>query len=236
MTDTRIAVISAGLSQPSSTRLLADRLAAATARSLTERAREAEVAGPGFTDAEFTGAGSSGAEFNGAEFTVIELRDHAHDLANNLVTGFPSPALREVTEAVTTASGLIAVTPIFNASYSGLFKTFFDVLEPDSLTGMPVLLGATGGTERHSLALEHALRPMFAYLRSIVVPTAVYAASADWGGGDAGEGLDRRIDRAAGELAELVAGRVGARSADPDPADPYEETVPFEDLLAGRLG
>ncbi|MGV9750033.1 FMN reductase [Nocardia farcinica] len=226
MTDTRIAVISAGLSQPSSTRLLADRLAAATARSLTERAREAEVAGPGFTDAEFTGA----------EFTVIELRDHAHDLANNLVTGFPSPALREVTEAVTTASGLIAVTPIFNASYSGLFKTFFDVLEPDSLTGMPVLLGATGGTERHSLALEHALRPMFAYLRSIVVPTAVYAASADWGGGDAGEGLDRRIDRAAGELAELVAGRVGARSADPYPADPYEETVPFEDLLAGRLG
>ncbi|WP_280484225.1 FMN reductase [Nocardia farcinica] len=223
MTDTRIAVISAGLSQPSSTRLLADRLAAATARSLTERAREAF--------AEFTDA-----EFNGAEFTVIELRDHAHDLANNLVTGFPSPALREVTEAVTTASGLIAVTPIFNASYSGLFKTFFDVLEPDSLTGMPVLLGATGGTERHSLALEHALRPMFAYLRSIVVPTAVYAASADWGGGDAGEGLDRRIDRAAGELAELVAGRVGARSADPDPADPYEETVPFEDLLAGRLG
>ncbi|WP_280500520.1 FMN reductase [Nocardia farcinica] len=223
MTDTRIAVISAGLSQPSSTRLLADRLAAATARSLTERAREAF--------AEFTDA-----EFNGAEFTVIELRDHAHDLANNLVTGFPSPALREVTEAVTTASGLIAVTPIFNASYSGLFKTFFDVLEPDSLTGMPVLLGATGGTERHSLALEHALRPMFAYLRSIVVPTAVYAASADWGGGDAGEGLDRRIDRAARELAELVAGRVGARSADPDPADPYEETVPFEDLLAGRLG
>ncbi|MBF6140335.1 FMN reductase [Nocardia farcinica] len=223
MTDTRIAVISAGLSQPSSTRLLADRLAAATARSLTARAREAFAE---FTDAEFTGA----------EFTVIELREHAHDLANNLVTGFPSPALREVTEAVTTASGLIAVTPIFNASYSGLFKTFFDVLEPDSLTGMPVLLGATGGTERHSLALEHALRPMFAYLRSIVVPTAVYAASADWGGGDAGEGLDRRIDRAAGELAELVAGRVGARSADPDPADPYEETVPFEDLLAGRLG
>ncbi len=173
MTDTRIAVISAGLSQPSSTRLLADRLAAATARSLTERAREAEVAGPGFT----------GAEFTGAEFTVIELRDHAHDLANNLVTGFPSPALREVTEAVTTASGLIAVTPIFNASYSGLFKTFFDVLEPDSLTGMPVLLGATGGTERHSLALEHALRPMFAYLRSIVVPPA----------GDPGPGARPRV-------------------------------------------
>uniref|UniRef100_UPI002455A3E6 CE1759 family FMN reductase n=1 Tax=Nocardia farcinica TaxID=37329 RepID=UPI002455A3E6 len=192
MTDTRIAVISAGLSQPSSTRLLADRLAAATARSLPERAREAEVAGPGFTDAEFTDA-----EFNGAEFTVIELRDHAHDLANNLVTGFPSPALREVTEAVTTASGLIAVTPIFNASYSGLFKTFFDVLEPDSLTGMPVLLGATGGTERHSLALEHALRPMFAYLRSIVVPTAGEAAPAHGGGGAAGAGKGPPHARAA---------------------------------------
>ncbi|WP_280494608.1 hypothetical protein [Nocardia farcinica] len=77
---------------------------------------------------------------------------------------------------------------------------------------------------------------MYPYLRGSGGPRAVYGPPADWGGGDAGEGLDRRIDRAAGELAELVAGRVGARSADPDPADPYEETVPFEDLLAGRLG
>jgi FMN reductase len=72
---------------------------------------------------------------------------------------------------------VIAVTPIFSASYSGLFKTFFDVLERGALAGKPVLIAATGGSERHSLALEHAVRPLFAYLRAVVVPTAVYAAS-----------------------------------------------------------
>ena len=95
------------------------------------------------------------------------------------------------------------MTPIFTASYSGLFKSFFDVLDHDALAGKPVLIAATGGTARHSLALEHALRPLFAYLRAVVVPTAVYAASEDWGA----EGLDERID----------AGRGGAGGADERP-------------------
>jgi FMN reductase len=199
---TRIAVISAGLSQPSSTRLLADRLAAATDRAL---------------------AGSGG----DAKFDVIELRDHAHDLANNLVTGFPAGSLREVIDTVVGADGIIAVTPIFNASHSGLFKTFFDVLEPDSQTGMPVLIGATGGTARHSLALEHAVRPMFTYLRSIVVPTSVYAASEDWASADA-DGLSARIDRAAVEFADVLAAAHRDR-----PSDPYADPVPFAQLLGG---
>lgn len=204
MTETRIAVVSGGLSQPSSTRLLADRLAAATERFLTQRDRR-------------------------VRFEVVELRDHAHDLANNLVTGFPSPALRKTLDRVVGADGLIAVTPIFNASYSGLFKSFFDVLEPDSLVGMPVLLGATGGTERHSLALEHALRPMFVYLRSVVAPTAVYAASEDWGAGGSADALDQRIARAGEEFTEMLAARSAVR-----PPDPYGEPVPFEQLLSGR--
>ena len=99
------------------------------------------------------------------------------------------------------ADGLIAVSPIFSGSYSGLFKTFFDVLEPEVLAGKPVLIGATGGTARHSLALEYALRPLFSYLRTVVVPTAVYAAPEDWGS-DAQ--LSDRVARAAGELADLV--------------------------------
>lgn len=199
---TRIAVVSAGLSQPSSTRLLADRLATATVREL--RAAGAEV-----------------------ELDFVDLRDHARDLADNLLTGFPAPSLRTAIEQVVDADGLIAVTPIFSASYSGLFKTFFDVLEPDSLAGKPVLAGATGGTERHSLALEHAVRPLFAYLRSIVVPTAVYAASSDWGTRGADQSLNNRIDRAAGEFATQVLGRPAAV-----PADPYDEPTPFADLLA----
>jgi len=177
MTTRRISVISAGLSQPSSTRLLADRLADATSRRLQGLGIEATV-------------------------DVIELRDIAQDVTNNLVTGFPSAKLEAAIEKVTTADGVIAVTPIFTTSYSGLFKSFIDVLDPQSITGMPVLIGATGGTERHSLALDYAMRPLFTYLHAVVTPTAVYAASSDWGSAEGG--LADRIDRAAAELAALV--------------------------------
>ncbi|MFC9999127.1 FMN reductase [Nocardia sp. NPDC127526] len=202
----RIAVLSAGLSQPSSTRLLADRLIAATELDLAGR----EV-----------------------EFEVIELRDLARGLADNLVTGFAAGPLREAIDKVVRADGVIAVTPIFSASYSGLFKTFFDVLEPDSLIGKPVLIAATGGSARHSLALEHAVRPLFSYLRAVVVPTSVYAASEDWGSAGSGpdSGLSDRIDRAAGEFADLLAARPARAHA-----DPYAEPVPFEQLLAGDRG
>lgn len=174
MSTYRLAVVTAGLSKPSSTRLLADRLTEATARQL-------------------------GAAGGAVDVTVIELRDLATDIAHNFVTGFPGAALREAVEAVTRADGLIAVTPIFTASYSGLFKSFFDVIDHDVLAGKPVLIAATGGTPRHSLALEHAVRPLFAYLRSVVVPTAVYAATDDWGatGDRHTDGLPGRIDRAA---------------------------------------
>ncbi|GAT69886.1 FMN reductase [Planomonospora sp. ID91781] len=205
----KIVAVSAGLGRPSSTRLLADRLAGAV---------RAQLAGE-----------------RAVEVRVVELRDLAVDIANNLVTGFPGAALREAVEAVAEADGLIAVTPIFTASYSGLFKSFFDVIENTALTGKPVLIAATGGTARHSLALEHALRPLFAYLRAVVVPTAVYAASEDWGSaGDAGaDGLAARIDRAAEELAALVTGRSGSGSSPaPRASDPYDAVVPFEQQLA----
>ncbi|WP_431915141.1 FMN reductase [Nonomuraea jabiensis] len=197
----KLVVVTAGLTQPSSSRLLADRLAEAVTRQAQ------------------------------AEVRVIELRDLAVDIANNFVTGFPNTRLREVIEAVTEADGLIAVTPIFSGSYSGLFKSFFDVIDNGALAGKPVLIAATGGTARHSLALEHALRPLFAYLRAIVVPTAVYAASEDWGGAaDAfTDGLGPRIARAAEELADLLLHR-RPRAATKEEAE--EEVVPFEQQLA----
>ncbi|SDE58873.1 FMN reductase [Blastococcus fimeti] len=200
-----IAVVSAGLSTPSSTRLLADRLTEATVAALRDRGVTATV-------------------------EVVELREHARDLADNLLTGFANGPLRSAVDTVTSADAVIAVTPIFSASYSGLFKTFFDVLDKDALIGTPVLMGATAGTARHSLALEHALRPLFAYLRSTVVPTAVFAASEDWAGGSGpGGGLPDRVQRAAGELADLVAGRPPSAPVDPF-ADPASS---FEDLLRG---
>ena len=136
---------------------------------------------------------------------------------NNLLAGFPSPRLQAALDAVLGSDGLIAVTPIFSASYSGLFKLFFDLVERDGLAGKPVLIAATGGTARHSLALEHAIRPLFAYLNAAVVATAVYAATEDWGGGgvSADGSLVERIDRAAQELALAMAAR--DRAARPDP-------------------
>ncbi len=178
MTARKLAVIAAGLSQPSSTRMLADRLADATVARLAGQGVEVDV-------------------------STFELRDIAQDVTNNLLTGYPSPRLESVIEAVTGADGLIAVTPIFTTSYSGLFKSFIDVLDPQALAGLPVLLGATGGTERHSLAIDYAMRPLFSYLHAVAVPTGVYAASSDWGSAE--DALPGRIDRAAAELASLVA-------------------------------
>lgn len=197
-TPTKIMVVTAGLSQPSSTRLLADRLATATEHAL----------------------GDSGVP---AEVEVVELREFARDLTNNLLTGFPSADLGAVIARLAEADALIAVSPIFSASYSGLFKTFFDVLDPDVLLGKPVLIAATGGTARHSLALDYALRPLFSYLRATVAPTAVFAAPEDW----ASDGeLAGRIDRAASELARLV-----ERAENAHAGEPVGEVIAFERLL-----
>jgi len=199
-----LTVVSAGLSQPSSTRLLADQLAAATRADLAERGMSVDV-------------------------HVVELRDHAHDIMNHLLTGFPSAGLRTAIDAVAGADGLIAVTPIFNASYSGLFKSFFDVIDGTALADTPVLAAATGGTARHSLALEHALRPMFTYLHAVVVPTAVFAATEDWAGGTVDSSLRARVRRAARELADQM-----VRRDEREVADPFALTTTFEELLSGR--
>lgn len=199
---TSLVVISAGLGVPSSTRVLADRLTAATREALGQ-----------------------------VEVTNVELRDVAHELTDHLLTGFPGPALAATIDAVRRADGLIAVTPVFSASYSGLFKTFFDVLDEGTLDGKPVLIAATAGTARHSLVLEHALRPLFAYLRAVVVPTGVFAATDDFGAA----GLEERIARAAGELAAMVS-RTGdgietVSSRHRRAEDEFSDPTPFELLL-----
>ena len=152
-----------------------------------------------------------------------------------MLTGFAPSALREVLDAVTGADGLVLVTPLFTTTYSGLFKSFVDVLDKDSLVDMPVLLGATGGTPRHSLALEYSVRPLFTYLRADVATTSVFAATDDWSGeADAANPLPRRIQRAGRELASLMADGEKRRAA--APADPFESPVDFADLLAGLGG
>lgn len=198
-----LTLVSAGLRLPSSTRMLADRLADAARQGLEHQGVRVDI-------------------------EVVEVRDHAHDLVNYLTTGYPSAELRRAWRQIATADGLIAVTPTFSASYSGLFKMFFDCVEDTALVDKPVLIAATGGTGRHSLVLEHALRPMFAHLRAVVVPTGVFAATEEWGGDGSPGPLVERIERAAGELAAEVYRRE-PRAVE----DPYGDPVPFEQLLNG---
>ena len=199
----RIAVVTAGLSQPSSTRLLADLLGEATRAALVEAGWDAEV-------------------------EVIELRPLAHSITDALLTGFPTGDLATAVETVSAADAVIAVTPVFSASYSGLFKSFFDALEPGTLEDKPVLIAATAGSARHSLVLDHALRPLFGYLHAVVVRTGVFAASEDWGTNGADGALRQRIDRAARELTDLVATRPALHRP-----DPFGDVPDFASLLGG---
>lgn len=202
----RITVLSAGLGVPSSSRLLADQLAAAAERRLVDAGHDVRV-------------------------DVVELRDLAVDIANNFVTGYAGPRLAEVIAGVEASDGIIAVSPVFSASYSGLFKSFIDVLDPKSLDGKAVLLGATGGTDRHQMVLDYAMRPLFSYLRTRTAPTGVFAGPQDWGNADdGGSPLSSRIDRSAAEFAALLAGEQPGRKP------PALESLPFEQLLAGISG
>lgn len=208
MTTRKLAVIASGLSNPSSTRMLADRLAEATSRDLQDKGVATDV-------------------------TVFELRDLAHSITNNMLTGFADDKLQHALDAVVGADGLVAVTPIFKTSYAGLFKSFIDIIDNTALTDLPVVIGATGGTPRHSLALDYAIRPLFNYMHSIVVPTAVYAASEDWGAGaDTVKALPERIVRAARELGALMERSDRSQRV----TDPFALDESYEQLLGGFQG
>jgi FMN reductase len=199
----RITVLSAGLGVPSSSRLLADQLAAAAEHELKDAGYQVKV-------------------------DVVELRDLAVDIANNFVTGYAAPRLADVIAGVEASDGIIAVSPVFSASYSGLFKSFIDVLDPKSLEGKAALLGATGGTDRHQMVLEYAMRPLFSYRRTRQTATAVFAGPQDWGNtDDGGSPLSDRVQRAASEFAALLKG------AQPGRKPAMAESLPFEQLLAG---
>jgi FMN reductase len=202
MSAPRIAVVSAGLGEPSSTKLLADRLRDATLSALTAHGQTAEA-------------------------VDVVLRPLAQDIASHMVSHNPSEALAAAIAEVVDAEAIIAVTPTFNMSYSGLFKSFFDVIEEGQLASIPTALGATGGSARHSMVMDTAMRPMFSYLKAQVVPTGVFAASEDWG---TASGLDRRIAREGRELADLMVALPRRREADPFDAE-SDAFVSFEQML-----
>jgi FMN reductase len=178
-TTTRLVIVSGGTSDPSSTRMLADRI---TAR-FVERAEEAGL---------------------DATASLIELRPLAADLASAQVTGFAPPPVAAAIATLAEADALIVATPVYKAGVSGLVKSFFDVVDQDLLIAVPTVLAATAGTARHALVADEQLRSLFAYLRALTAPTSVFAASEDWGS----KALADRIDRAAHELVVLAAADV----------------------------
>ncbi|PAU92445.1 hydroxymethylpyrimidine ABC transporter substrate-binding protein [Kocuria sp. WN036] len=202
-----VAVVSAGMSDASSTSLLADRLA--------EAARDGLAGTP-------------------VRIERVDLRPLAHAVADHLLTGFPGPELRTALDTVAGADALIAATPTYKASYSGLFKSFFDLVDDAALEDVPVLVAATGGTARHSLMLDTAMRPLFTHLKALVLSLGVYAATEDWAGGS----LESRIRRASAQLARSIApgaqaaGEVPAGAAGSERGGGFEGVPDFADLLA----
>jgi FMN reductase len=181
----RLVVVSAGTGNPSSTRQLTDRIAQKSLDLLKHSGIPATA-------------------------NVIELGPLAVDTARAAVAGFPGEQVQAAIDRLAAADAIIAATPVYKAAISGLFKTFMDVLDNDLIVAKPVLLAATGGTPRHALVIDDQMRPLFAYLRALTLPTSVYAAPQDWGTTE----LGTRIERAATELAVLVRAGVEQQIAD----------------------
>ncbi|WP_420097942.1 CE1759 family FMN reductase [Corynebacterium sp.] len=192
MSTRQLVVVNAGLSNPSSTRDIATRVADAA---------EHEVAATG----------------GAVEVTVLDLRALAGDLATYMTTMIPTPDLEDARTLVGSADALVAATPVFQGSYAGLFKMFFDTLDKHALQGVPVTLVATAGTPRHSMVLDYAMRPLLSFLQATVLPTGVFVATGEYGedGGAGGvEDLRVRIARAGRELAAELGTGPSAGTAD----------------------
>lgn len=180
----RLVVINAGVSDPSSTRLLADRIAQKSIEQLEATGRQPTL-------------------------SVIDLAPLASDIAKAIVAGFPSEMLARVLEKLAGADAVIAAAPVYKAGLSGLFKSFVDLMDNDLLIATPMVLAATAGSARHAMVLDDQMRPLFAFMRALPVPTAVFAAPEDWSAPE----LGRRINRAAKELSVFVTSGVGREIA-----------------------
>jgi FMN reductase len=171
----RLVMVTAGTSDPSSTRMLANRLTERTVALAREHADDVTV-------------------------STVDLRELATDITTALTSQLITPKLQGAVDTLREADGIIAAAPVYKAGPSGLFTSFFQVLDNDLLIGKPVVLAATAGTARHALVADDQMRSLFAFLRTLAVPTSLFAAPEDWGD----PALNKRIDRAARELVLLM--------------------------------
>lgn len=179
MVQCHLTVVNAGISEPSSTRRLA--------QEVSEKAR-------------------AYLEVRGKEVTVemITLRDLADDIAKGSVGDKYGERLDSAIAAVGAADGLVVASPIYKASYSGLFKAFWDLVPRDAIINMPVVLAATGGSNRHALVPDVVMRGLFAFFRAVPTATSLMATKEDFGTPE----LEKRERRAAGELGALMLSNV----------------------------
>lgn len=193
-----LVVVSAGLGETSSSTRLGEQLGRATVAALADEGSQARV-------------------------THLELRHLADELVAQLTGRTGSPAVHEAQAAVLAADGVIVVTPVYNGSFSGLFKLFFDCLDPRTMTGRPVMLAATGGSPRHSLVIEGSLLPLFYYFKALIVPTSVFAAASDFAHP---ADLELRVQQAAARFAQFVL------VARPPKQLPTPAIADYDDLLS----
>jgi FMN reductase len=158
----------------------------------------------------------------GAKSRLIELVDIGPDLFQSVVPepfdSFASirlsPRARAAIQAIESADALVIGTPVYKGSYTGALKHLFDLIPPNALAGKLVLLAATGGTPLHGLVIEHQLRPLFGFFRTLTIPASVFALESDFKDYPVEQpALVERVRRAADELIELLAMRAAGRVA-----------------------
>jgi FMN reductase len=114
------------------------------------------------------------------EVQVLELGSVGPLLGQALSRKHLGPEGEAIFASIERADLLVVASPVYRATYTGLFKHLFDLVGQDALVEVPVILAATGGSERHALVLEHQLRPLFSFFRAHTIPTGVYATDADF--------------------------------------------------------
>ena len=150
------------------------------------------------------------AERSQADIRHFDIVDAGPGLGSAWSRDALSLPARRVIEAIENADALIVGTPVYKGAYSGLFKHLFDLVDPGALTDKPVILAATGGGSRHALVVEHSLRPLLGFFGALGLPTAIYACDAEFRDGIlVDEGVSRRIEGAAGQLAGILRARRG---------------------------
>jgi FMN reductase len=143
----------------------------------------------------------------GQQYACFDLLDAGPTLGSTYARSDAQGSLDRVLSEIEQSSALIVGSPVYKASYAGLLKHLFDVLDMNALKGRPVIVAATGKAPQHALMVDHQLRPLFAFFQSNVVPTGVFVTDADYSAdGHFGDRILKQIDAASAEVLRLVIG------------------------------